>query len=93
MVSISFVLLYTIVLRPASFPLPALFYGLYRDVKRRTRRIIHRIPKGVDWMALVEAEGFLDVAETPGMILLGGPSPVAWWPATLPCVAAAWRRR
>jgi hypothetical protein len=56
--------------------LPALFYGLYRDVKPRTTRIIKRIPKGADWMALVEAEGFLDVAKTPGMILLDGPSPL-----------------
>jgi hypothetical protein len=55
--------------------LPALFYGLYRDVKPRTTRIINRIRKGADWMALVEAGGFLDVAKTPGMILLDGPSP------------------
>lgn len=55
--------------------LPALFYGLYRDVKGRTARIVNRIPKGVDWMALVEAEGFLDTATTPGLILLDGPSP------------------
>ena len=55
--------------------LPALFYGLYRDVKRRTSRIVNRIPKGADWMALIEAEGFLDVATTPGFILLDGPSP------------------
>jgi hypothetical protein len=56
--------------------LPALFYGLYRDVKPRTTRIINRIRKGADWMALVEAGGFLDVATTPGMILLDGPSPL-----------------
>jgi hypothetical protein len=56
--------------------LPALFYGLYRDVKRRTSRIINRIPKGADWMALVEAEGVLDTATTPGFILLMGPSPL-----------------
>jgi hypothetical protein len=56
--------------------LPALFYGLYRDVKPRTTRIINQIRKGADWMALVEAGGFLDVAKTPGMILLEGPSPL-----------------
>ena len=55
--------------------LPALFYGLYRDVKPRTSRIVTQIRKGADWMALVEAEGFLDVATTPGFILLEGPSP------------------
>jgi hypothetical protein len=56
--------------------LPALFFGLYRDVKRRTSRIINQIPKGADWMALVEADGFLDTATTPGFILLDGPSPL-----------------
>jgi hypothetical protein len=56
--------------------LPALFYGLYRDVKRRTARIVNRVPEGADWIALVEAEGFLDTATTPGFILLGGPSPL-----------------
>lgn len=59
-----------------SMQLPALFYGLYRDVKRRTARIVNRVPKGADWIALVEAEGFLDTATTPGFILLGGPSPL-----------------
>lgn len=54
--------------------LPALFYGLYRDVKRRTARIVNGIPKGADWLALVEAEGYLDTATTPGFILLDGPS-------------------
>jgi hypothetical protein len=56
--------------------LPALFYGLYRDVKRRTARIVNRVPKGADWIALVEAEGFLDTATTPGFVLFGGPSPL-----------------
>lgn len=55
--------------------LPALFYGLYRDVKRRTNRIVNEIAKGADWMALVEADGFLDTATTPGFILLEGPNP------------------
>lgn len=56
--------------------LPALFYGLYRDVKRRTSRIINRIRKGDDWIALVESEGFLDTAKMPGFIVLEGPSPL-----------------
>jgi hypothetical protein len=56
--------------------LPALFYGLYRDVKRRINRIVTQMRKGADWIALVEAEGFLDTATTPGFILLEGPSPL-----------------
>jgi hypothetical protein len=56
--------------------LPALFYGLYRDVKRRMSRIVTQMRKGADWIALVEAEGFLDTATTPGFILLEGPSPL-----------------
>ncbi len=56
--------------------LPALFYGLYRDVKRRTSKIVTQVRKGADWMALVEAGGFLDTATTPGLIALEGPSPM-----------------
>ncbi len=56
--------------------LPALFYGLYRDVKRRTGKIVTQVRKGADWMALVEAGGFLDTATTPGLIVLEGPSPM-----------------
>ena len=54
--------------------MPALFYGLYRDVKRRTSKIVTHVRKGADWMTLVEAEGFLDTAVTPGFIVLEGPS-------------------
>lgn len=56
--------------------LPALFYGPYHDVKRRTSRIVTQMRKGADWMALVEAEGFLDTAAVPGFIVLDGPSPL-----------------
>ena len=56
--------------------LPALFYGLYRDVKRRTSKIVAQVREGADWMALVEAGGFLDTAVTPGLIVLEGPSPL-----------------
>ena len=56
--------------------LPALFYGLYRDVKRRTSKIVTQVRKGADWMELVEAEGFLDTATTHGLIVLEGPSPM-----------------
>ncbi|WP_428263403.1 hypothetical protein [Haliangium sp.] len=54
--------------------LPALFHGLYRDVKRRTAKIVTRIRKGDDWIALVEAEGLLDVDTTPGLVVMKGPS-------------------
>lgn len=50
--------------------LPALFYGLYRDVKPRTSRIVTQMRRGADWIALVEAGGFLDTDTTPGFILL-----------------------
>lgn len=56
--------------------LPALFYGLYRDVKRRTTRILNCIPKGADWISLIEVEGFLDTNVTPGFVVLDGPSPL-----------------
>jgi hypothetical protein len=54
--------------------LPAVFYGPYRDVKRRTSKIVTQVRKRADWIALVEAEGFLDTASTPGLIVLAGPS-------------------
>ncbi len=54
--------------------LPAHFYGPYRDVKRRNARIVTQLCKGADWMALIEAEGFLDVATTPGYVVVDGPS-------------------
>lgn len=54
--------------------LPALFYGRYRDVKRRTAKIVTQVRKGNDWMALVEAEGFLDTDTTPGFLVMDGPS-------------------
>jgi hypothetical protein len=54
--------------------LPAHFYGLYQEVKRRNAKIITQLCKGADWMALVEAEGFLDVETTPGFVVVDGPS-------------------
>lgn len=56
--------------------LPALFYGLYREVKRRTSKIVTQIRRDKDWIALVEAEGFLDIESTPGLIVMHGPSPL-----------------
>ena len=56
--------------------LPALCYGLYRDVKKRTSKMVTQMLKGNDWIALVEAEGFLDTETTPGLIVMEGPSPL-----------------
>lgn len=56
--------------------LPAHFYGLYREVKRRNAKIITQLCRGADWMELVEAGGFLDVETTPGFVMVDGPSPL-----------------
>ena len=56
--------------------LPRLFYGLYRDVKKRTSKMVTKIRRGNDWLALIEAEGFLDTETTPGLIVMEGPSPL-----------------
>jgi hypothetical protein len=56
--------------------LPAHFYGPYQEVKRRNAKIITQLCKGADWMALIEAGGFLDVATTPGFVMVDGPSPL-----------------
>jgi len=55
--------------------LPALIHGRYRDVKPRLRKIVKRMLRGDDWIAAVEEHGMLDVATTPGLIVLRGPSP------------------
>jgi hypothetical protein len=54
--------------------LPAHFYGLYREVKRRNAKIITQLCKGADWMELIEAGGFLNVELTPGFVVMNGPS-------------------
>ena len=54
--------------------LPKLMYGRYRDVRPRLMRISQRMRKGQDWLPLVEQDGFLDVADTPGLIVGDGPS-------------------
>ena len=56
--------------------LPAMFYGLYRDVKKETSKVVTQMRRGKDWIALVEAGGMLDPETTPGMIVLDGPSPI-----------------
>jgi hypothetical protein len=56
--------------------LPAHFYGLYQEVKRRNAKIITQLCKGADWMALIEAGGFLEVETTPGYVVVDGPSPL-----------------
>jgi hypothetical protein len=56
--------------------LPAHFYGLYQEVKRRNAKIITQLCKGADWMELIEAGGFLDVETTPGFVVMDGPSPL-----------------
>ena len=54
--------------------LPKLFYGLYRDVKKRTSKMVTQIRRGNNWLALIEAEGFLDTETTPGLVVMEGPS-------------------
>jgi hypothetical protein len=56
--------------------IPAPFYGLYREVKPRMSKVVTQMRRGRDWIGLMEAEGMLDVATTPGMLVLRGPSPI-----------------
>ena len=59
-----------------SLQLPRIMYGRYRDVRPRLAKIARRMRKGEAWMPLVEEQGFLDVATTPGYLVGDGPSPL-----------------
>ena len=54
--------------------LPCIFHGRYREVKPRLMRVARRAARGEDWVALVERDGFIDVADTSGFIVGDGPS-------------------
>jgi hypothetical protein len=54
--------------------LPRIFYGRFREVKPRLMRVAKRAARGEDWVALVEHDGFIEVADTDGFIVGDGPS-------------------
>jgi hypothetical protein len=53
--------------------LPAFLYGLTRDVKTRTSRIITQLARGASWDVATQGP-VLDTAETEGLIVLDGPA-------------------
>ena len=57
-----------------SLEIPKIFYGRYRDVRPRLMRVARRMRRAEPWIPLVEQDGFLDVASTPGYIVGDGPS-------------------
>lgn len=63
--------------------IPRVFYGVYRDVKRETSKVVTQLRKGRDWDEAVSASGFLDTDEirvnreaVSGFIVLDGPDPM-----------------
>jgi hypothetical protein len=70
--------------------LPAIQYGDWKTVKRRMRKVVTQLKRGADLVELMTHEGMLDLAEHPGMLLMGGINPgrvphfhcyVPWRPA------------
>ena len=54
--------------------LPAFLYGLTREVKARSSRIITQLGRGASWDEATQGP-VLDTAETEGLIVLDGPAP------------------
>jgi hypothetical protein len=54
--------------------LPKLLYGRYRDVRPRVARTIRRMHRRADWVEELSGDGFLDVDDTPGYVILDGPT-------------------
>ena len=54
--------------------IPGSLYGSHGDVNRRCAKAVRAIAKGARWTEAFMTDGVLDVAKTPGAVLLGGPS-------------------
>jgi hypothetical protein len=55
--------------------IPSTFYGLYREVKPRCRKIVTKLKRGATWEAVFAEEVFLDTELNPGLIVTEGPYP------------------
>lgn len=56
--------------------IPSSFYGLYRNVKPRCRRIVTKLARGEALNDVIGADDTIDTATQPGMLVLEGPSPL-----------------
>jgi hypothetical protein len=56
--------------------IPAMCYGTYAEVKKKSIKAVNAFIKGGSLLATVKAEGLIDVANSDGLIVLSGPSPL-----------------
>lgn len=54
--------------------IPALFYGLYRDVKLRFRKLVRQFSNGEEWDTVFSTEDNTDTMNFSGFLVLNGPS-------------------
>ena len=56
--------------------IPSSLYGFYKDVKPRCRKIVTSLVRGQTWDEAVGAQDMIDTADTSGLLVLHGPSPL-----------------
>jgi hypothetical protein len=57
--------------------LPAIQYGDWKSVKRRMARVVTQLKRGADLVEVMTADGMLDSATMPGLLMMGGINPGA----------------
>lgn len=55
--------------------IPSTFYGLYREVKPRCRKIVTKLRRGETWEDVFAEDTYLDTKLYPGSIVTEGPDP------------------
>jgi hypothetical protein len=56
--------------------IPSFFYGLYKDVKYRCRKMVTSLARGQTWYEAMHVEEMIDTENHPGLIVLDSPSPL-----------------
>lgn len=56
--------------------IPSFFYGFYKDVKFRCRKIVTGLKCGQTWNEVINAKDTIDTENNSGLIVLHGPSPL-----------------
>jgi hypothetical protein len=55
---------------------PHIIYGTYKEVNSHLRKRVPRLKREEDWNGLMEAEGHIDTANVPGLLMLSRPNPL-----------------
>ncbi len=56
--------------------IPEFLYGTYREVKKKSNRILRELTKGASWEEAIESFLMLDTNDMEGNLILEGPSPI-----------------